>query len=469
MKFKRFSQLDENVNVHARPLYFNGADDETLFRFSIRSRTTNYIAYTKKTDDRNDIIMYILTRKMINYMGYSNIRTLDPATPEYVYVRSIETFINGRDFRAGDVQEIIHSLDYFADILKLIKKVKFKTYEGFYNYLTLKKGFSEQQFNYITHSRYSEYTSQVKANRKNNDDVKKIVVGGNIIIVSDSIPKKQYDLMEKGLNITYRVLKRRGLESLFVDTEIIIRKIGGKAWGLYYPNEKNIIIDPAKRINHKSFVRTLIHEIGHKVDYELLTMKQRQNIMDKYTEASRKDREGKNSAGKFSNSDDMEKANDFYNHLIKLLDDGRLKFFWKARAKTALGIKKNVFIPHVYVDQLKAYVVAMNDMPLCFQLSKTSKGGNIRYHRLKHSDIYSNVGLMVDGKQFTWGRYFESNYDKNVTSKNGKLIFDNSWFVTDYAKTNVREFWAEMFASVLVGERVEPSVKKFVLETIKGL
>ena len=44
-----------------------------------------------------------------------------------------------------------------------------------------------------------------------------------------------------------------------------------------------------------------------------------------------------------------------------------------------------------------------------------------------------------------------------------------SWFVTEYAKTNAREFWAEMFAHVIVGKPVNPAVKKFVMNLVKNI
>jgi len=355
---------------------------------------------------------------------------------------------------------------------KALEKIVFKTSIDFYKWAT-----NNKKLNHDWVKRFSEKVNwdEVKSSF-NKTSTNTIKVGKNEIKVRENFDPKKLDKVKKSLNVAYRIMKRTKIENVWDNSDIIIGTISSRrAAGLYYSNSKELVIDP-RHDTDRFFIRVIIHEIGHKIDYEYFSSKDRKALEEVYSQAKKSN--GKNAK--------IRKDEEFKRHMVRSADytvfkkalfssiknTNDIKFYWNKSKNKKYGLSKGEEMVRDVLDMSSGRQIlsfgkeGARNKP--FGIVVTSDGSG-DYMGKSHEMLTKGFVTMTYKGRPTTLQKLRRILTPKTKRRNGDFIYDDSWFVTEYARTNVREFWAEMFASVLMGEKVDLRVRKFVLNIIKGI
>jgi hypothetical protein len=234
----------------------------------------------------------------------------------------------------------------------------------------------------------------------------------NIIKVWISPNVQPKELYLNRIRQAHKILQEKKLAYLIEQRPIRIKKIKAGDLGWYDTETGELAInEDASKFDGHNMVKTIIHEYGHRLEYEFFSVKQKQMLSDMYFESMRILRNDKAYA-----------------------DQKRLAQIMRAKVITYVG--KNP-------DNL-------SDGP---------------YHYLEHDRNTVTIasvtkrGVAIKGP---YNSFFNFKFDGEDPYRT-----PNDMFITDYAQTDEHEFLCETFAFWAIGQWASTDAKLFIETLIK--
>jgi hypothetical protein len=262
-------------------------------------------------------------------------------------------------------------------------------------------------------------------------------IGGFIVYFPERMKQTLKDEYSASLEMTLQKLRNRGVEWVADGCEVRFKRIPKQnIMGLYYYISDDLVIDPASAKffgGAGGLTNTCIHELGHRLDYYFLRKNQElhKEVNDKYLE--------------IIETKHVQDRNVVDANLLSLSTGDEVSYTGK----------KKEFKNH-FSDEFQPYTVEeiKND-------GKTIKLGSTK---LPYAKIEISARTICD-----WSKDFLIN-GKTIDCnwKQSKLIDTRDWFVSDYARTNREEWFAELFLFWVLG-LVKGEPNSWITDVIKRI
>lgn len=278
-------------------------------------------------------------------------------------------------------------------------------------------------------------------------------IGDSRVLFPDNMRPSRKQNISKLISATNKVLENSGFGYLTA-TDILIAPIPKSSTiGLYYPDTKQIRIDPATRAL-KSSLHTMVHEYGHKYWYEFMDEKAKQLVIEKFKEISANDSEKmRASLRRQSMSYDIQTAN-----LEKLND-----YITTIGNSIAVGDTLEYKGRKHNLKKYSPYTV----------INIGDHASGQKHIQVKSTNGYSifsgTIGGFVNNKFFLNGKELKvelEDTNKNLYTDDGKMVALDSWFPSVYSKKDHEEWFAEVFAFYLLGQLNHTELNAFAKSII---
>lgn len=332
-----------------------------------------------------------------------------------------------------------------------------------YTYLTTSRNLPDASFIHL-------YGGRPELGKGDVEGVEK--VGRFVVTFGDVVSKKNKDEIKGTLTRAEKILDRYGLGQLTnVPTRVI--KIQKGYAGLYYPSSDSMDIAPSTKIDNYSLT-TIIHELGHRFYFTVPQVK---------SEAIQQYEAIKGVGSKYPNIisrydlvkeiivEDFRKGFAFAGSVEDFLKNSSyLRFVGKPQKK--FGLTKNAIVIPMNVRADKVTFLSFADKEAA--LNSNSQGSftfstkalfenpDYAFELIPSRELRSKIvdynpkafskpaPLMVFPKL---KQEEPSTYRKEGEAKfHGKAVFAKDWHVTDYSKTNIDEWFAELFVYYILGQ-----------------
>lgn len=379
-------------------------------------------------DSKNIILLKINAPrfKELRYGRYHNLPYLDSSHNTTQVYNNLSRFIDRPDVLSNteDFAKFVSSYDEYHEALE--KDGVFKSYK-FTSVTQLAKALITT---FKMHIAVVNKATGIDINET--EDLVHQKIGDTELIFPDNMRGKRIEEITRLVTEANKVIENAGLDIL-TKVRMIVASINGKIIGLYYPQTKNIKIDPSANAT-KTAMKTILHEYGHKWYYEQLSPQGKEIVYNKYMEVSKKVPQKEISP---------ERAKELTQYAMNV----------KSLLQT---IKPGDEIGYVgksrKFKEAAPYAVVYNtiqELSIISQVRKT-------YSLTGKSQSFINNGFTHNGKLLA--------VDRGPGTTGPEI--EPGWFPTEYSRKDGHEWYAELFAHYLMGQLKEQEVIDFVKSTL---
>lgn len=259
--------------------------------------------------------------------------------------------------------------------------------------------------------------------------------GQSELVFPDTLRQAKIDEITALVSAANKILENNGI-GIITKCKMFVAPITGNTIGMYYPQTKQIKIDPSARAT-KQALHTLLHEYGHKWFFEHLSKETINEVKLKFGEVYRETN---------FRIVSPEKAHQIAQNLTNI--KVALSNVKVGDTVEYLGRKKKL-------KQLSPYTVT-EFTPEKLQLTSHAS----QFVKFSGSPSqFVNADFAVNGVKIET--------PKTPDGGNTPPDIDLGWFPSQYSKTNYEEWYAEIFAFVLEGRIQEPEIVNFIKNTLR--
>lgn len=224
-------------------------------------------ASTNLTDESASFILYKVNAKQLLIDWQTNQKNQRSGGDYDPKLAKLSTLLVRNE---GGIEEFAQLYPWYVKDFKLENRAKL------FEILVTKMHMRESEFS-ATFGDVQEQTRQETLDQFHNA----------YIMFPDTMRDARRKQMMSFLESVDSYLEPHGLGYLLEEGRIAFRPITRRAWGLYYPGVKSeIIISPTIPFGHEA-IRTIIHELGHKLQYEFIVTTDMASVMDQFRAAHR--------------------------------------------------------------------------------------------------------------------------------------------------------------------------------------